>query len=650
MCLLIPFSLFGAAIVSAVSLFRKATQIISWITWLVPPSLAYQHFRMRQLRRRLSRGEQLFRLISENAADMIAVVDMNGRRLYNSPAYKKVLGYSSKELRATSSFQQIHPDDLSKVRAAAEQARRTGVGQRLEYRIRHKDGHWLVLESTASAIRNEQGEVEKLVIVNRDITERKQAEEKLHHTALHDALTDLPNRRLFLERLQRAFDRARKNPAYKFAVLFVDIDGFKVFNDTMGHNVGDELIREISHRLANCLRFEDTLSRPTGKSGSGFHQGEEVLARLGGDEFTILVGSIQDPSDAMRVANRIQDALGTFAVEGREVFISASIGIALSTMSRNTAEELLRDADIAMYRAKTLGKSRCEFFDPEMHTKAVTRLDLETDLRRAVEEHEFRLHYQPIVDLETGRIAGFEALVRWQRSQQCLVYPDSFIGVAEATGLIVPLGKWILLEACRKAQLWQARSSQDSALTVTVNVSPRQFAYPQLVADIKGTLDQTGIDPRRLHLELTESAAMADPARTKGILSQLKRLGVGICLDDFGTGHSSLSRLRRFPVDIVKIDRAFASHIDTDAEARQIARLIIEFAHTVNLRVIAEGIETTAQLDHLKSLGCEFGQGYLFSKPLDHDAVEPLLAASQACALPPSQPSAKAKSQSAGRS
>jgi PAS domain S-box-containing protein len=601
---------------------------------------------MKQLKRQLSQREELFRLISENAADMIAVVDVNGRRLYNSPAYTKVLGYSSQELSATSSYQQIHPEDLEKVMAAAEEARRTGAGRRLEYRARHKNGEWLVLESTASAIRNEKGEVEKLVIVNRDITERKRAEKKLEHNALHDALTDLPNRALFLERLQRAFDRARRNPAYKFAVLFVDIDGFKVFNDTMGHSVGDQLIIEISHRLANCLRFEDTLSRPISRAGRGFHHADEVLARLGGDEFTILVGSIQNPSDAMRVANRIQNALGTFAVGGREVFISASIGIALSTTLRSRAEELLRDADIAMYRAKTLGKSRCEFFDQEMHTKAVRQLDLETDLRRAIDEQEFRLHFQPIVQLETGRIAGFEALVRWQR-QDCLVFPDGFIGVAETTGLIVPMGKWILREACRQAQLWQGRYLQDLELSVTVNVSPKQFADAQLVSDIREVLGETSLDPCRLHMEITESVAMADPAKTKQILSQLKDLGVGICLDDFGAGHSSLGRLRRFPVDILKIDRSFVSHMDTDAEARQIARLIIEFAHTMNLPVIAEGVETRDHLDHLKSLACEFGQGYFFSRPVDHHAVDRLLAAAQGGSEHPFQ-DAVVRSQSAG--
>jgi PAS domain S-box-containing protein len=636
-----------SSIVVIAPVLHQVAEAAFWLLCLVPIFVAYQHLRMAHLRRKLHQREELFRLISENAADMIALVDVSGKRLYNSPAYEKVLGYSAKELAVTSAYQQIHPDDIQRVMAAAQEARITGVGNRLEYRIRHKDGHWLTLESTASAIRNEKGEVEKLVIVNRDITERKQAEEKLKHNAQHDGLTDLPNRTLFLDRLQRAFERAKRNPNYKFAVLFVDIDGFKVFNDTMGHSVGDEILVEIAHRLANCLRFEDTLSRPSGKENETYHKGDEVLARLGGDEFTILIGSIQDPSDAMRVANRIQDALGIFVVEGREVFISASIGIALSTTSRSRAEELLRDADIAMYRAKTLGKSRCEFFDEEMHTKAVKLLNLENDLRRAVDEQDFRVHYQPIVQLESGSIVGFEALVRWRRSPDCLASPDTFIGVAETAGLIVPLGKWILREACQQAQRWQARYPRDPALNVTVNVSPKQFAHSELVNDIKEVLEDTGIDPRRLHLEITESVAMADPARTNQVLWQLKNLGAGVCLDDFGTGHSSLSRLRRFPVDVLKIDRSFVSHMDSDAEARQIARLIIEFAHTVNLQVIAEGVETNAHLEHLKRLGCEFGQGYFFSRPVDPEAVERLLVASEDRSAGPFE-SLKAKGQSAG--
>jgi PAS domain S-box-containing protein len=598
-----------------------------WAMLLLLLYSVYQHLHARHLQIRLSKREELFRLISENAADMIALVDVNGKRLYNSPAYKKVLGYSSKELRATSSFEQIHPDDRERVRAAAEEARRTGLGQRLEYRIRHKNGEWLVIESSASAIRNEKGEVEKLVIVNRDITERKRAEKKLEHNALHDGLTDLPNRPMFLKRLQRACDRAARDAFYKFAVLFVDIDGFKVFNDTMGHRVGDELILDIGQRLANCLRFEDTLSRVAGKRTDDGNEADEVLARLGGDEFTILVGSIRDASDAMRVAKRIQEALSEpFSIQGREVFTSASIGISLSATPYDRAEDLLRDADIAMYRAKMLGKSRCEFFDEEMHTQAVSQLQLETELRRAVEGQEFLLHYQPVVLLGTGELAGFEALLRWQHPVEGLLYPDRFLSVVEKTGLIVPLGKWVFQRACRQAQSWKSPSGPHSKMAVMVNVSPRQFTYPDLVSDVESALQESGMDPRRLHLEITESAAMADPERSKHLLTRLKGLGISISIDDFGTGHSSLSRLRRFPVDLVKIDRSFITHMDSDEEARKIVHLIIDFAHTVNLKVIAEGVEVAAHRDQLKNLRCDYGQGYFFSRPVDHEGVERLLA------------------------
>jgi len=604
---------------------RIGGDVSTWFWAILPFPLyvLYQHLRMRQLKTRLTKREELFRLISENAADMIALVDVNGERLYNSPAYEKVLGYSAEELRSTSSFEQIHPDDRERVKAAAAEARLTGIGKRLEYRIRHKNGEWLFIESSASAIRNAKGEVEKLVIVNRDISERKRAENKLEHNALHDGLTDLPNRQMFLKRVQRACDRAAKDAFYRFAVLYVDIDGFKVFNDTMGHSVGDELILDIGQRLANCLRFEDTLSRVAGNRPSDAHEADEVLARLGGDEFTILVGSIHDPSDAMRVAKRIQDSLAEpFSIHEREVFTSASIGISLSAAPYDRAEDLLRDADIAMFRAKMLGKSRCEFFDQEMHTKAVELLQLETDLRRAVEAKEFLLHYQPIVLLKTGRVAGFEALVRWQHPVKGLLYPDQFLSVVEKMGLVVPLGKWILREACRQAQIWEALPGAHSNLTVMVNVSPRQFTSPDLTSDVEGALRESGMDPRRLHLEITESAAMADPERTLRVLLQLKVLGISISIDDFGTGHSSLSRLRRLPVDVVKIDRSFVTNMDSDEDASKIVHLIIDFAHTVNLKVIAEGVEVAVHRDKLTSLGCEYGQGYFFAKPMDQEAVK----------------------------
>ncbi|MBS1852300.1 MAG: EAL domain-containing protein [Acidobacteria bacterium] len=623
-----------AADVQAVRVFvwHRLPHYALWLAWTIPLYIAYQYVHLRAMERKLTQREELFQLISENAADMIAVVDGHGRRLYNSPSYQKILGYTIEELQSTSVLQQIHPDDHAMILQAADEARRTGIGKRLEYRVRHKNGPWLVLESTASPICNDRGELEKMVIVNRDITERKQAEAKLAHSAMHDALTDLPNRAQFRERLQRAFERSQKDAHYKFAVLFVDIDGFKVFNDSMGHSAGDKIIVEISRRLLHCLRFEDTLFRPIGRDEPSATK--DVLARFGGDEFTILVGAIADPSDAMRVAKRVQEALGTFSADERKIFISASIGIALSTTPHTRAEELLRDADIAMYRAKSLGKSRCEFFDEEMHARVVDQLDLETDLRRAVSEEEFRLHYQPIVELSTRKIVGFEALLRWQRSDQSLVMPDSFISVAEGIGLVVPLGKWVLREACRQAQLWKKEYPHGGSPSVTVNLSPKQFVHPQLFHDIEEVIAETGINPRRLHLEITESTTMADQELTQRVLGQLRTLGIGICLDDFGTGYSSLGRLRHLPVDTLKIDRSFVSQIESDAASRSIVHLIVQFAHTIQLQVVAEGVETLEEWEFLKKLGCKFGQGYLFSKAVDAETALKLLAHQGKNALP----------------
>lgn len=582
-----------------------------------------------QIRRRAAKQEELFRIIAENAADMIALVDVKGHRLYNSPAYKRILGYSPAELGETSALEQIHPDDRFKVLEAGRDARSSGVGKPLQYRIRHKDASWRILESTASAIRNARGEVEKLVIINRDITDRKRAEEELAHNSLHDPLTGLPNRRLFLDRLRRAAQRARRHPDYKYAVLFVDIDGFKVFNDTMGHAAGDQFIVEIGQRLSSCLRSDDTIARPKGN----LPLDDAILSRLGGDEFTILVEGIGDASDAMRVAKRMQDAIAKpFLAEAREIFVSASVGIALSTpptdaASGETAEEdLLRDADTAMHRAKHLGRSRCEIFDTAMHTRAVNQLQLETDLRKAVEQRQFQAYYQPIFDLNTGRIVNFEALLRWSHPAEGIVLPARFIHTLEATGLIVPIGRWMLDEACRQAKLWQSRYPLHSALGISVNVSAKQFAHPALVSDVQCAIRDSGLDPSCLHLEITESMAMADANLTASVLAQLRHIGVRITVDDFGTGHSSLGRLRVFPVDTLKIDRSFVETMLADRSSLDIIRLVIALAHSMDLQLTAEGIEIASQANHLKDLGCEFGQGYLFSKPVEAKAAEELLA------------------------
>ncbi|HLK33370.1 MAG TPA: diguanylate cyclase, partial [Terriglobales bacterium] len=465
----------------------------------------YQHLQLHRIRRQLAERDQLFRLISENAADMIALVDSNGRRLYNSPAYQKVLGYSAEELQETSGLEQIHPDDRPRVVEAAEKARATGRGQPLEYRIRHKDGSWRILESTASAIRNAKGVTEKLVIVNRDITERKRAEQMLVHNAFHDGLTDLPNRALFLDRLQHVVTLTKRHPSYKFAVLFVDVDEFKLYNDSLGHSAGDELLMQIAQRLTASLRRDDTVSRPSFNLSADAPTGNDTLARLGGDEFTVLLYDIRDASDAIRVSERIAKKLATpFNINGQEIVLSASIGIALSTTPHSGAEELLRDADIAMYRAKRAGKARFEVFDSAMHATAVKRLRLETDLRKALERGEFLNHYQPIVALPEGRIVGFEALARWQ-TPTGLVSPAEFVGVANETGIILAMNRGLLLQACEDLRRWQEQFPSNPPLAMSMNVSAKEFEHPELAREIGATLQKTGVLPATLQLEIMET-------------------------------------------------------------------------------------------------------------------------------------------------
>jgi PAS domain S-box-containing protein len=584
----------------------------------------YQTLQLHRIRRQLAERDQLFQLISENAADMIALVDNNGRRLYNSPAYQKVLGYSAEDLKETSSIEQIHPDDRPRVLQAAEKARQSGQGERVEYRIRHKDGSWRTLESTACAIQNARGETDKLVIVNRDITERKRAEEMLAHNAFHDVLTNLPNRPLFLDRVQHALTLSKRHPNYKFAVLLIDLDEFKLVNDSLGHAAGDELLIQISQRLKDCVRRADTISRPRTSDEPG-RLSDHTLARLGGDEFTILLDDIRDPIEAVRVAERIQTELAIpFVVNKQEIVISASIGIASSTSPQIQAEDLVRDADIAMYRAKRAGKACCEVSDPAMHANAVKRLKLETDLRKAFDRGEFRVHYQPIVSLQTGKLTGFEALTRWQRPDGILS-PIDFIAVAEEIGLIIPMNRQLLREACRNLRSWQSEFPSSPPLTMSVNITPREFAQPDLATEIRKSLEESGVDPSCLQLEITETIAMRDAEKSGHVLSQLKALGVCLSIDDFGTGYSSLSRLRRIPVDTLKIDRAFISNMDSDPESREIVRIIIVLAHNLGLKVVAEGTETEAQVNLLKQLNCEMAQGCFFSRPADEQAMSKLL-------------------------
>src|SRR6266853_5555606 len=556
---------------------------------------------------------------------MIAVVDRHGHRLYNSPAYQRILGYSAEELAATSSMDQIYPDDRARVLEASEKARNTGLGEQLEYRIRHKDGSWRFLESTASAIRSPQGETDGLVIVNRDITQRKRAEEKLAHQSVHDGLTDLPNRALFLDRLQRTVTLSRRHSDLKFAVLFIDIDEFKVFNDSLGHAAGDGLLIQVAHRLTASLRGADTISRPRLGDNAEPLVGESTLARPGGDEFTVLIEELHNPSDAIRVAERIQQRLALpFDLNGQEIVLTVSVGIAFSSNAGAEAQDVLRDAEIAMYRAKSTGKARYEVFDHALHAGAIKRLQLETDLRKALELNQFRVYYQPIVSLCSGQIVGFEALSRWQRPEG-LVMPGDVIAVADETGIILAINRQLLYDACRQLNSWESQFPSDPPLTLNINITPKEFAQPELASQIGKTLQETGVDPGCVNVEITETIAMADASRSSVVLSELKALGVCLDIDDFGTGYSSLSRLQGFPVDTLKIDRTFISKIDTDRETSEIVRIIIMLAHNLRLKVVAEGAETAEQVSLLHQLKCELVQGYFFARPGDHSAAQALL-------------------------
>jgi diguanylate cyclase (GGDEF)-like protein/PAS domain S-box-containing protein len=597
--------------------------------WIVLGAMAllvvYEEMHVYRIRAESRKREELFQIVTENAADMIALVDVKGNRLYNSPAYRRILGYSAAELGETSAFDQIHPDDRFKVLEAAREARNTGLGKKLEYRIRHKDGTWRVLESIAGTIRDERGEVAKLVIVNRDITERVRAEQQLEHNSFHDALTGLPNRRLFLDRLQQLFERAQRKPEQQYALLFVDLDGFKVFNDKMGPAVGDQVIIEIGQRLAACLRGEDTVSRQQ----DDLSLRNPVLSRMGGDEFTILLESVTDPSDAMRAAQRILAAVAEpLFVEGREVRASASVGIALSAITHTRAEDLLQDADVAMRRAKALGGSRCDVFDEAMHTRAVNRLKLEAELREAIAQRQFRVYYQPIVHLETRQIAGFEALLRWQHPEQGLISPYKFIDAAEDTGLLFSAGQWLILEACKQLQAWKNENPTAHAVTISVNLSAKQFADARFVNQLQAAIRETGIEASRLQLEMTEGVAAADPKLTATVLFHLKQLGIGVILDDFGTGNSSLSGLRQFPVEALKVDRSLINGMLVDRGTCDTVELIILLAHKLKLKVIAEGIETVKHFDILCELSCDLGQGYLFSQPVGPETAGKLLSES----------------------
>jgi diguanylate cyclase (GGDEF)-like protein/PAS domain S-box-containing protein len=555
--------------------------------------------------REISAREAEYRMLAENSSDFLARHAPDGTYRYCSPACVAITGYSPEELIGTSPFRLVAAEDRDAVRAYARLVSEREEPATAAYRLRCKDGQLRWLETTARAVRDDAG-VRELVSVTRDISERKQAEIELSHAALHDTLTGLPNRALFLDRLGLALRRTERRSG-SVAVLFCDLDRFKVVNDSLGHDAGDRLLVDVAGRIVTALRPADT------------------VARFGGDEFTILCEDIAGEIEAATIAQRIVDVFrDPFLLEDGEVFLATSVGIAIARGNDDRAEDLIRDADAAMYRAKERGKGRYEIFDEAMRADAVARLETESALRRAVERGELRLHYQPEVDLATGAVRGFEALVRWDHPARGLLGPNAFIPLAEETGLIVPIGEWVLREAATEAARWATASSEP--LTLSVNLSARQLAQQDLVAMVRRAMAETGIDPATLCLEITESAVMESGSATTAQLRALKSLGIRLAIDDFGTGFSSLAHLRRYPVDVLKIDGTFVAGLGHEPQDASIAAAVISLAHALGLDTVAEGVETEEQLTILRSLGCDLGQGYLFGRPAPIDETVQLLA------------------------
>jgi diguanylate cyclase (GGDEF)-like protein/PAS domain S-box-containing protein len=557
----------------------------------------------------LQESEERFRSAFDYAAIGMALVSPEGRWLQVNRSLCEIIGYAEHELLGMSFQDVTHPDDRGAVHSHVEQLLAGGIPTyQTEKRYIHKDGHEVWIFQSISRVREAQPGSARLIFQIQDITDRKRAEEQLLHDAFHDTLTGLPNRALFIDRLKLTLARAKRLGAHQFAVLFLDLDRFKVINDSLGHMIGDHLLVGIARRLETCLRPGDT------------------VARLGGDEFTILLEDIDDIKEAVAVAKRVEKELSLpFNLGGHEVFTTVSIGIAPSSTGYERPEDVLRDADTAMYRAKSLGKSRHEVFDKAMHAHAVSLLHLETDLRRALERQEFTAHYQPIVSLETGHIEGFEALLRWRHPEHGLIPPVKFIPVAEETGLILPIGLWALQEACRQMREWQEQFPQARNLFISVNLSGRQFSNPDLIEQIKQALRTTSLDPRSLKLEITETVVMEDIETAIGMLRQLRALGIESSIDDFGTGYSSLSYLHRFPSTTLKVDRSFVSRMADNNENIEIVRTILLLAQNLGMKVIAEGVETQDQLEQLCALSCDYAQGYLFSKPVNATNITKLL-------------------------
>ncbi len=590
-----------------------------------------------RIQQALRESEERYRLLAENINDLVCLHQPDGRYLYVSPSCESLLGYHHNELIGKDPYNFFHPDDadsiLQQTLAAALQStpftnpytfsyaenadcvtQETDANAHklkpipITYRMRHKSGNYIWFETLTTPIIDDQGEVVQLQTTSRDITERILAQERLRYEALHDALTGLPNRHLLMERLEYAIHRSKRLENYHFAILFLDLDRFKVINDSLGHLTGDQVLIAIGKKLQSLLRESD------------------LAVRMGGDEFVILLDEIKGINDAVRATERILAKLNLpLMIEGREIYITTSIGIVFGSKDYLEAAHILRDADIAMYRAKHEGKARYEIFDPEMHKEALKRLHLENDLRQGIEREEFILYYQPIIELATNQLVGFEALVRWQHPTEGLKSPVEFIAVAEETGLITSLDYWVLRTACQQLAWWQTMFPNISTLKISVNLSAQDLRRYDLLEVVDCVLAETKLSPKCLTLEITESMLIEDVKATINLLRQFKKRGLEISIDDFGTGYSSLSYLHRLPVDNLKVDRSFVNQMQETRRNYQIVETIATLSNHLELNTIAEGIETVEQLELLQKLGYKFGQGYLFYKPLSQDDAEALL-------------------------
>lgn len=570
-------------------------------------------------------SHERYELAMRGANDGLWDWNLLSNKVYFSPRWAAMFGCLESDIGSSPDewFDRVHPEDLDDLKAAmADHIKGVTPYFEHQHRMIHRDGVHRWVLGRALAVRHADGRAYRMAGSLTDMTEHRMA----------DALTGMPNRILFLDRLGQALELARRHPNYRCAVLLLNLDRFKVVNESLGPIIGDQLLSRAAQRLERCLHASDMIGR-LGAARSA------TVARLGGDEFGILLRDISGVSDTMRVANRLQDELSTsFQIDRQEVFTTASIGVALSTTGYDQAENFLRDADIALHRAKTHGAGCCEVFDVEMHKRAMARLQMETELRQAIERQEFGVHYQPIVSLTSGAIVGFEALVRWYHPDRGIIPPAEFIPVAEATGQILAIGTQVLQDACRCARAWQRKLAVNPPLFVSVNLSPRQFEQVDLVERIGDILQDTDFPPQSLKLEITESMLMDNISSVVHQLEQLRAMGIEVSLDDFGTGYSSLSYLHRFPIDNLKIDRSFVNRLDTDRKDVEITKAIVTLAHNLHIQVVAEGIETPQQFQYLKFTGCEYGQGYLISKPLDAEAAAALLDTPVVQSLPVTTP------------